>query len=160
MAAISQMQFQAIERVEAQEKELWRLSTLLEKHQAVLKFSPERSHQVPSTFLNLNQLRYEVINHLPGTVNTTRGAASRTGQIPDLGRPLTVKTDTFKDILAYAEDPITLERWVQFVNMTTSTPIQRPAEHLVERTPHLGASQVLSLSQGLFSHPKLQKRFI
>ena len=45
VAALSQMQLQAMERVEAQERELRRLSALLVEHQEVLRSSPER----PST---------------------------------------------------------------------------------------------------------------
>ena len=48
VAALSQMQLQAMERVEAQEEELWRLSALLEEHQAVLRSSPERPCQKAS----------------------------------------------------------------------------------------------------------------
>ena len=42
VAALSQMQLQPMERVEAQEKELWRLSALLVEHQVVLRSSPKR----------------------------------------------------------------------------------------------------------------------
>ena len=49
VAALSQMQLQAMERVEAQEKELWRLSALLEDHQAVLRSLSERPHQETPT---------------------------------------------------------------------------------------------------------------
>ena len=91
VADFSQMQLQARERVEAQEKELWRLSALLEKHQAVLRCLPERHHQVPLISSNFSQLRHEVIVHLPSTVNTIRGAASKTGPVLDLGRPPIVK---------------------------------------------------------------------
>ena len=45
VAALSQMQLQAVERVEDQEKELRRLSALLVEHQAVLRSSPDRPHQ-------------------------------------------------------------------------------------------------------------------
>ena len=45
VAALSQMQLQAMERVEAQEKKLKRLSALLMKHQAILRSMPERLHQ-------------------------------------------------------------------------------------------------------------------
>ena len=55
------------------------------------------------------------------------------------------------------EIPTTPQRWVQFANMATSTPIERPTECLVERTLHLGASQVPLYSQGLFTHLELQK---
>ena len=41
---LSQMQFQAMERVEAQEKELRRLSALLVEHQAILRSLSERPH--------------------------------------------------------------------------------------------------------------------
>ena len=157
MAALSQMQLQAMERVEVQEKELQRLSALLEEHQAVLRSSPERCHQELPTVSNLSQLRCEVIDHLSSTVNTIRGTASKRGHIPDLGKPPTVKRDTFEDILVDAEVPITLQRWVLFANTATSTPVLRPTEYLVERTPHLGASEVPSLSKGLFSHLELQK---
>ena len=48
VTALSQMQLQAMERVEAQEKELRRLSALLVEHQALLISSPERPHQESS----------------------------------------------------------------------------------------------------------------
>ena len=82
LAALSQMQLQAMERVEVQEKELRRLSALLLEHQAILRSSPERPHQESpqaSSPRDLGQLRHEVMNILPGTVNTVRGAAERTG---------------------------------------------------------------------------------
>ena len=76
MAALSQMQLQAMERVEAQEKELQRLSALLVEHWAVLRSLPERPHQEPpqaSPPRTLDQLRPEVIYYLPNMVNTNRG---------------------------------------------------------------------------------------
>ena len=100
---------------------------------------------------------YEVIDHLPGTVNTIREAASKTGQVPDLGRPPIIKGDTFEDILADAEVPMTPQRQVQFADMATSTPIPRPMKHLEERTLYLGASQVPSINQGLLKHLEPQK---
>ena len=124
VAAVSQMQLQAMEKLEAQKKELQRLSALLEEHQVVLRSLLERPHQEPPTASNLSQLRHEVIEHLPSTANTIRVAASRTGQVPDLGRPPTVKRDTFQDIPVDAEVPITPQRWVQFAYVATSTPIQ------------------------------------
>ena len=42
VAALLQMQLQAMERVEEQERELRRLSNLMAKHQAILRSSPER----------------------------------------------------------------------------------------------------------------------
>ena len=45
MTALSQMQLQVMEWVDAQEKELWRLSALLVEQQAVLQSLPERPHQ-------------------------------------------------------------------------------------------------------------------
>ena len=45
VTALSQMQLQAMERVEAQEMELRRLSALLMEHQAILRSLPERPHQ-------------------------------------------------------------------------------------------------------------------
>ena len=47
VAAVSQMQLHAMERVEAQKKELQRLSALLVGHQAFLESSPEWPHQGP-----------------------------------------------------------------------------------------------------------------
>ena len=47
VAALSQMQLQAMERVEEQERELRRLSNLMAKHQAILRSSPEQ--QSPPT---------------------------------------------------------------------------------------------------------------
>ena len=100
------------------------------------------------------------MRYLPGTVNTNRGAASRTGKVPDLGRPLTIKRDTFEDILAYVEVPTTPQGLVQFAKMATSTPIERPGEHLMERTPQIGGSQVDLYSQGKLKklwEPKVAK---
>ena len=45
VVALSQMQLQAIERVEEQERELRRISKLMAKHQAILRTSPERPWQ-------------------------------------------------------------------------------------------------------------------
>ena len=136
VAALSQMKLQAMEEVEAQEKELQRLSALLEEHHVGLKSSPERPYQEPPTASNLSQLRHEVIDHPPSTLNTIRGAESKTGQVSDLGRPPIVKGDTFVDILADAQVPITPQVQVQFADIAASTPIPRPTEHAVERTPH------------------------
>ena len=50
VAALSQMQLQAMERVEEQERELRRLSNLMAKHQAILRILPERPQpQSPPT---------------------------------------------------------------------------------------------------------------
>ena len=45
VAALSQMQLQAMERVDAQKKKLQTLSSLLVEHQALLKSLPERPCQ-------------------------------------------------------------------------------------------------------------------
>ena len=50
VAALSQMQLQAMEGVKVQERKLRRLSALLVEHQAILRSSPERPHQVSSDF--------------------------------------------------------------------------------------------------------------
>ena len=88
-------------------------------------------------------------------VNTVRGASSRAGQVPDLGRPPILRRDTFDDILADAEDevPPTPQRQVQFADVTTSTPIPRPMEPQEERTRPLRASEVPSLRLGLINNP-------
>ena len=86
VAAFSQMQLQAMERVEEQERELRRLSNLMAEHQAILRSLPERPQlQSPPTspLHNLAQLRGEIEDMLPGPVNTIRGAAERAGQVPD-----------------------------------------------------------------------------
>ena len=90
VAALSQMQLQAMERVEEQERELRRLSELMAQHQAVLTSLPERPQpqSLPvSPPHNLARLREEVLDVLPGTVNTVRGAADKVGQVSDLGNP-------------------------------------------------------------------------
>ena len=75
VAALSQMQLQAMERVAEQERELRRLSNLMAQHQAILTTSPERPQpqSLPvSPPHNLARLREEVRDVLPGTVNTVR----------------------------------------------------------------------------------------
>ena len=53
MAALSQMQLQAMERVEEQERELRRLSNLMAKHEAILRTLPEKPwQQSPPNFPN------------------------------------------------------------------------------------------------------------
>ena len=131
MAALSQMQLQAMERVEEQERELRRLSSLMAEHQAILRTLPERPQtQSPPTSPphNLARLRGEVQDVLPDTVNTIRGAAEKVGQVPDLGNLPTLRGDMLEDILAKHQEeevPVTPQRWVWFA---TSTPIVRPVE--------------------------------
>ena len=117
MAALSQMQLQALERVEEQEVELKRLSNLMAEHQAISRSLPERPHpQSPpnSPPHNLSQFRGEVEDMLPGTVNTVRGAMERASQVPDLGNPAMLRRDTLDDILAEEgeEVPVTPQRQV------------------------------------------------
>ena len=162
VAALTQMQLQAMERVEDQERELRRLSALLVEYQEMLRSSPERPQQDPPQPLpsrELGQLRLEVEDILPGMVNTVRGAASRAGQVPDLGRPPIVRRDAFEDILAYAEDevPHTPQRQDWVADVATSTPVPRPAEPKEERTKSLRASQVPSHRLGLIDNPVPQK---
>ena len=160
VTALTEMQLQVMERVEQQERELRRLSALLVEYQEVLRSSPERPQQEPpQPPRELDQLRCEVDDILPGMVNTMRGAASTAGQVPDLGRPPMIRRDTFEDILADAEDevPHTPQRQVWFANVETSTPIPRPVEPQEERTKPLGASQVPSHRLGLIDNPEPHK---
>ena len=131
VATLSQMQLQAMERVEEQERELRRLSNLMAEHQAILRTLPERPQtQSPPTSQphNLVQLRGEVQDVLLGTVNTMRGAAERVGQVPDLGNLPTLRGDTLEDILVESQEeevPVTPQRQVWF---ETSRPIVRSVE--------------------------------
>ena len=113
-----------MERVKEQERELRRLSNLMADHQAILRTTPERpQQQFPPTSPphNLAQLRGEIEEVLPGTVNIVRGAVERAGQVPDLGNLPTLR----RDMLEEEEVPVTPQRWVRF---STSTPIVRPVE--------------------------------
>ena len=112
------------------------------QHQEVLRPSPERPLQEspqPLPPRELGQHRHEVEDILPGIVNTVRGASSRAGQVPDLYRLPILRRDAFEDILADMEDevPHTTQMQVQFAEVTTSTPIPRPAEPQEERTKPL-----------------------
>ena len=153
VAALSQMQLQALERVEEQERELMRLSNLMAEHQAILRTSPERpQQQSPPTSSphNLAQLRGEIEDVLPGTVNIVRGAVERAGQVPDLGNLPTLRRDMLEDILAEQEQgevPVTPQRQFRF---STLTPIVRPVEQPREMTQSSRVSQVHSVEQGLF----------
>ena len=159
MVPLSQIQLQAMERVEEQERELRRLTNLMAEHQAILRTSPERpQQQSPPTSPphNLAQLRGEIGDVLPGTVNTVRRATERAGQDPDLGNPPTLRRDTLEDILAKQEEevPVTPQRRVRF---STSTPIVRPVEQPMERTQSSRVSQVPSDDKGLFRNPELRR---
>ena len=161
VVALSQMQLQTMEWVDTQEKELQRLSTLLVEHKALLQSLPERPQQenTKAPAGKIDQLRHEAFDYLPRTININRGAASRTGQVPDLSGPPTVKRDIFEDILTDAEVPVTPQRWVQFADMAKSMPIVlgKPAEPLVEWTPQIYASQVPQYEQGPLIHLEPQK---
>ena len=130
VATLSQMQLQALERVEEQERELRRLSNLMAVLQTILRTLPERPQpQSPpnSPPHNLAWLRGEIEDVLPDTVNIVRGAVVRAGQVPNLGNPPTLRRDTLEDILAKEEEevPVTPQRWVRF---SISTPVVRPVE--------------------------------
>ena len=162
VAVLSQMQLQAMERVAEQERELRRLSNLMAEHQAILRTFPERPQpQSPpiSPPRNLAQLRDEVQDVLPGTVNIVRGAADRVGQVPDLGNPPTFRGDTLEDILVEQQEeevPVTPQRWVWF---STSTPIVRPVEQPRERIQTSRVSQAPSKEQNLLKHPDTRDLF-
>ena len=53
VAALSQMQLHVMERVEAQERELRRLSALLVEHQTLVRFLLERPPRISSGFTAL-----------------------------------------------------------------------------------------------------------
>ena len=163
VAALSQMQLQAMERVEEQERELRRLSNLMAQHQAILTTSPERPQpQSPpptSPPHNLARLRGEIQHVLPGTVNTLRGAADRAGQVSDLGNPPNLAEDTLHDILEeelQEEIPVTPQRRVRF---QTSTPVIRPEERLRERVQPSRVPQVPSAGQSLSRYPEARDLF-
>ena len=151
VAALSQMQLQAMERVAEQERELTRLSNLMAEHQAILRTSPGRPQlqSLPtSPPHNLARLRDQVQVVLPGTVNVIRGAADRVGQVPDLGNPPIFREDTLNDILEEQQEeeevPVTSQRQVRF---ETSTPIVRPVEQPRERIQSSKVSQVPSMKK-------------
>ena len=163
VAALSQMQLQAMERVEEQERELRRLSNLMAQHQAILTTSPERPQpQSPpptSPPHNLARLRGEIQHVLPGTVNTLRGAADRAGQVSDLGNLPNLAEDTLHDILEeelQEEIPVTPQRQVRF---QTSTPVVRPEERLRERVQPSRVPQMPSAEKSLSRYPEARDLF-
>ena len=161
VAALSQMQLQAMERVAEQERELRRLSELMTQHQAILTTSPERPQpqSLPvSPPHNLARLREEVQDVLPGTVNTLRGAADRAGQMSDLGNPPTFAEDTLQDILEEEQEeiPVTPQRRVRF---ETSTPVVRPVERPRERIQPSKVPQVPSVEKSLSRYPEARDLF-
>ena len=161
VAALSQMQLQAMERVAEQERELRRLSNLMAQHQAILTTSPERPQpqSLPvSPPHNLARLREEVRDVLPGTVNTVRGAADKVGQVSDLGNLPTFAEDTLKDILEEQQEeiPVTPQRRVRF---ETSTPVVRPVEQPRERIQPSKVPQVSPLEKSLPRYPEARDLF-
>ena len=161
VAALSQMQLQAMERVAEQERELRRLSELMTQHQAILTTSPERPQpqSLPvSPPHNLARLREEVLDVLPGTVNTVRGAADKVGRVSDLGNLPTFVEDTLKDILEEQQEeiPVTPQRRVRF---ETSTPIVRPVEQPREMIQPSKVPQVSPLEKSLQRYPEARDLF-
>ena len=154
LAALSQMQLQGMERVEAQEKELRRLSTLLVEHQVILRSSPERPHQESpqaSPPRDLSQLRQEVVDILP---NTVRGVGK--GQVPDLGRPPAVRRDTFEDILTDAEVPTTHKGRSSLLMWQLQHPFW-DLQNILRTEPNIQVNLSCPLSQGLYRHTEPHK---
>ena len=80
VAALSQMQPQAMERMEEQERELRMLNNLMAKHQAILRSSsegPQQQSPPTSPPCDLAWLRGKVEDVLPGTVNIVRGGCRK-----------------------------------------------------------------------------------
>ena len=92
MAALSKIQLQAMDSKDAQERSCRDLVLCWWSTRHFYKGPTKKPTQAPPE--NLSQLRHEVIDYLPGTGNTNRGAALKTGQVPDLCEPPTIKRDT------------------------------------------------------------------
>ena len=161
VAALSQMQLQAMERVEEQERELRRLSNLMAQHQAMLRTLPDRPQpQSPQTSPphNLARLRGKIEDVLHGTVNTIRGATDRVGQVSDLGNLPTFAEDTLHDILEEEQEeiPVTPQGWVRF---ETSTPVARPVERPRERIQPSKVSLEPPMKKSLPRYPEARDLF-
>ena len=80
VSVLSHLHFQQAEEIKSQSKEIRRLSTLLEKQQAILERVQEQQSRVPEVPVlpvnRLTELQREAFNILPGTVIAKRGAAT------------------------------------------------------------------------------------
>ena len=79
VSVLSQLHLQQAKEIKSQSEEIRRLSTLLEKQQAILERVQEQQSRVPEIPVppvdRLQELQREAFDILPGTVNAKRGAA-------------------------------------------------------------------------------------
>ena len=104
VSVLSQMDIQQVEEVKAKSQENWYLSALVEQQQEAIKklASPKSSTREPRAMTShsesqLDIMRDEIFNLIPGTVNTRWGAAVAL-YLPTV-TPV-VNKDSFEDMLA------------------------------------------------------------
>ena len=134
VSVLSQMHLQQAEEVKAQSQEIRQLSALVEKEQKAIEnltspYSPPREPRaVPScSETQLDAMREEVFNLVPGMVNTMRGAAVLCNTM--MTSASMVNKNSFKDMLDEEANftPSCQQKHVTFMDtmgggVTSSTP--------------------------------------
>ena len=105
VSVLSHMHLQQVEEIKAQSHEIWQLLALVEQQQRAIEnltspHSPSREpRSVPScSETQLDVMREEVFNIIPGTVNTMRGTA--VSHNTTMASAPMVNKNSFKDMLA------------------------------------------------------------
>ena len=78
VSVLTHLHLQQAKEIKSQSDEIWCLSTLLEKQQAILEQVQEQQRRMPEmpvpTAMCIEELQMEAFNILPGTVNARQGA--------------------------------------------------------------------------------------
>ena len=137
VSVLSQLHLQQAKEIKSQSEEIWHLSTLLEKHQAILERVQEQQSGVPEVPVppvnRLKELQREAFDILPGTVNANRGAAAAHASGIPQDIPVVGRTQ-FEDELA-KEATWNMHQHLHHVHFAsnpqgrfTSTPLRHPEE--------------------------------
>ena len=137
VSVLLHLHLQQAKEIKSQSEEIWRLSTLLEKQQAILERVQQQQSRVPEVPVppvnRLTELQREAFNILPGTVNAKRGAATAhaSGISQDI---LVIGGSQFEDELA-EEATWNAHQHLRHVHFAsnpqggfTSTPLRHPKE--------------------------------
>ena len=156
-AALSQMQLQAMEWVEMQEKDLWRLSALLMECQAILKSLLERPHQ-ETTKLHPRLTSLDVRPWITCLVPLMLMEGQHQEEVKSLtwvghkllkGTPLRTSSQMQRFCLLPKGGSALAD-----MAMSTFIVLRRPTEHCEEQAPQTDASQVLNYAHGPLLHPE------
>ena len=153
VSVLPHLHLQQAEEIKCQSDEIRRLSTLLEKQQAILKRVQEQQRRMPEKPVpptdRIEELQREAFDILPGTVNARRGAALAHASGISQDIPVTGRSN-FENELA-EEATWTLHHHLQHVHFASNPQggfTSTPRRHLVVDTITKAVASNLNINAG------------